>query len=82
MRETLEKVFEIEKQEFLEAPDSYYISRTYFQPWINSMAVDYDVLQINTWADDWPDINNKVRVTVELVVKKRPFPDNVVLGEN
>lgn len=82
MNQKLERVFEIEQQEFLNAPDSYYVSRTYFQPWIDIVAVDFDVEEVVIWTDDWPSDTSKVRVTVELRVKERPFPDNVVLGEN
>lgn len=82
MTQKLEKVFEIDKEEFLLAPDSYYVWYTHLKPWVDSLDDDYLIGDIITTSDDWPSEGDKVRVTVEVRVKKRPFPDNVVLGEN
>jgi hypothetical protein len=80
--ETLSKEFEIEREEFLLAPDSYYVWYTHLQPWVDSLKDDYELGTVTTWTQDESVNTDKILVTVEVKVKKRPFPDNVVLGEN
>lgn len=82
MTEVIRKEFEIEKEEFVLAPDSYYVWYTHLRPWVRSLEDDYEIGEVITTTDSWSPDTKHVRVTVEVRVKKRPFPDNVVLGEN
>jgi hypothetical protein len=83
MNEVLSQDFEINRSEILDAGDQYYLWNTYFMPWVDSLKTEWDIIgDVIVTSEGMPIDTPLFRFVVEVRVKRRPFPDNVVLGEN